>query len=84
MSAARHARQELLESGGVRVDARLDVVREHRRRVEGRRPACEAHQLAAGAPDERLQQLDEQPAGGIHRIGAGARAEAAQMPVERA
>ena len=35
-----------------------------------------------GAPDERLQQLDQQPAGRIDRVAARARAEAAQVAVE--
>ena len=84
MSAARHAGEQPLEPGGVGVLARLDVVREHRRRLEGRRPAREAHQLAAGAPDERPHQLDHQPAGRVDRVGAGALTEPLQAALEAA
>src|SRR5262249_57172278 len=43
MSAPRHAGEQLLESGGVGVDRRLDVVREDGRRGVGGGPAGQPH-----------------------------------------
>jgi hypothetical protein len=80
--AARHARQQLLEPGGVGIDAGLDVVCERGGRSVRGRPACQPDQLATGAPDECLHQLHEKPAARVHRVAARMRAEPAQVPIE--